>query len=1008
MRMLQSLRKLVALAPTLLLLGATPLSGQDARGTITGTVRDAVSDQMLADVRVHVQGTQLQGITDVRGQYRITNVPAGQVVLQVRRIGYRALEKGFALQAGEASTQDFALNASVVTLEEIVISGTAGDQKRRAQAASVSEISVSDLTQTAPVRTFEEVLQSRVPGVSVTRASGTSGTNSQIRIRGGASISLSNEPIIYVDGIRINSSLSNLFFTGGQQTTRLGELNPKDFESIEVVKGPAAATLYGADASAGVIQIITKKGKPGATRFNQTIALEYNNLDADFAPPSNYAFCSATLIASTSPNPLCRGMTTTTLVSDNPLLREDAFRNGGTYALQWTGQGGGGNFGYYLSGAYENENGTLPNNGFDRRNGRLNFNWTPSTKVALDVGVGMGRANFELPDNDNNVYGYLGGALLGSPLTRRDDGVESNNGWFGFARDVPAIQRILNQQQTHRTIATAQANYTPLEWWSHKVVVGADWTRDEIRRFLEKNSRGSYQGISNTGDISERRAGFERYTLDYLTNARVNTGAAWSHNFSAGFQLIDTRNEDLTATGQGLVVNSNNTVSAASSRSAAQNIIRQRQVGFLGQWQVSWKDRLTVTAGGRLDANSSFGDVREWFFLPKLGVSYVISDEPWWNVGAISTLRFRGAWGQTGRSPLPGAALTTLVAQPYIDASVVQPGAIPASPGNDSLKAERGVEYEAGFDAGFLDERVGVEFTYYRKTSKDLLLQQPLPPSLGFPVNPFVNIGKVRNQGLEVAFTAQPILKRNLSWDVRLNLSTLDDEVVDMGDIAAFGTLNRFMEGASPGVFVGNRIRSVDLATGRVVVSDSLEEIGPLLPRFEGNFSTNLTLFRNFRIQGSLDWKTGHYIYNLTDFFRETQLVRSNRRLDTLVLSREERLRRYGNPTPGQPAFVREGVIPGFPATATVNEVRDEFVQSADFLKLRDISVTYTLPSKWSGYFRSQSASITLAGQNLATWTDYEGFDPEILSNATANFNRTDFLTLPPSRRFVVKFNLQF
>jgi TonB-linked SusC/RagA family outer membrane protein len=1008
MRNFPLFRSLVVAFTFAVVSGGSLLAQTPAPGVVTGTVTDVASGQPIPDVRILVAGTNIQGVTDVRGAYRMSNVPSGQVRLMIRRIGYRASEKTLTLEAGQVATENIALSASVVTLEEVVVSGTAGDQTRRAQGAQVSEISVSDLTKTAPIRTFAEVLQSRVPGVSVTTASGTSGAFSAIRIRGAASISLSNEPLIFVDGVRITAGSGNMFGVGGQATGRLSELNPKDFESIEVVKGPAAATLYGADASAGVIQIITKKGKQGS-RFSQTLTMSYDRINPNFTPPTNFANCSAALVASTSLNPLCRGQAVGTLVSDNPLVRESAFRNGNTKDVQWTGTGGGSNFGYYISANFGAEDGTTPNNGFDRRSGRVNFNWTPSSTLTLDANVGMNRSNFVLPDNDNNVYGYLGGGLLGTPLTRRDDGTGSN-GWFGSERDLSAIQAIENDQQTHRTIAAVTANWTPNSWWTNRFTAGADWLRDETRRFFPKNSRGSYQGLSNTGDISENREGEERYTLDYLGNVRASTGNNLVHNISAGFQLQDRRNENVQASGQGITVNSNNVVSATSSRSAQQGFVQQRSIGFLSQYQASWKDRLYVTLGARIDANSSFGDQTEWFFLPKVSLSWVVSDEPFWggSGGTINTFRFRAAWGQSGRSPTPGASLQTLSPAPYVQANTEQPGAIPASPGNDSLKAERGMEYEAGFDLGAFDDRVGLEVTYYRKTSKDLLLQRPLPPSLGFTQTPFVNLGELRNQGLEIAVTAQPIQRRNLSWDMRLGLSTLSSKITHMGDVAPFGTLNRFQEGFEPGMFVGLRIRSIDEATGVVTVSDDFERIGPVLPTLEGNFSTNVTIARNVRLYGSVDWKTGNYLYNLTDFFRETQLVRSDRRLDTTVLSRHERLRRYGNPTPGQPAFVREGVKPGFPATATVNEVRDAFVQKADFAKLREVSLTYSLPAKWAGLVRAQSADFTIAGQNLHTWTGYEGLDPELISAATTNFNRSDFLTIPPPRRVVARINLTF
>ncbi len=1009
-------------------LGAGGLAAQNA-GSITGTVTEAGTGRAIADVRVLVTGTTLQGVTDADGKYRISNVPVGQRRLEARRIGYKVGERTLAISAGAEAKADFSLGISAVTLEEIVVSGTVGDQTRKAQGATVGDVKVSDLMKVAPVRTIEQALQSTSPGVSVTQASGTSGGYTAIRIRGPASLSLSNDPLIYVDGVRITSSTANLFFTGGQATGRLSELNPQDFESVEIVKGPAAATLYGADASAGVIQIFTKKGRQGS-RFTQSYTIDLGKLEPNFTPPTNYAFCTVALARPTSLNPLCRGVDTTTavggvtktLVHDNPLVREAAFRNGSSTDIQWTGRGGGQNFGYYASLNYGNENGTTTNNSFDRRSGRLNFNWTPTPKLSLDAGAGLHLNYFSLPDNDNNVYGYLGGGLLGSPLTRTDD-ASGNNGWFGSQRDVAAIRAIENQQQTHRTIASATASYVPVPWWTSRMIAGLDWLRDETRRFLPKNARGSYQGLSNTGDISERRQGEERYTLDFVSSVRRNTGPDVTHNVSVGFQILSRRAENIFATGQGLTVNANNVVSAASSKSAGQGFVEQRQVGFLGQYQTSWKDRAFATLGARMDANSSFGDQGEWFFLPKVGLSYVLSEEAFWrdNVPFVNTFRLRGAWGQTGRSPDPGASLTTLAPAPYVLAGASQPGAIPQNPGNDSLRAERGVEIEGGFDAGFLDDRASLEVTYFNKTSKDLLLQRPLPPSLGFTDNPFVNIGELKNKGFEIAVTGQPIQMDQLTWDVRVGFSTLDSKITSMGDsakgtlVAPFGTLNRFEKGLEPGAFVGLRIRSitenattcggVTRATPQpcVLVANNFERIGPVLPTREASISNSITIMKNFRLFGLVDWKGGNYLYNLTDFFRETQLVRSNRRLDTLVLSRYERLRRYGNPTAGQPAFVRENGT-----SATVNEVRDAYVQPAGFLKLREVSLSYDLPTPYANYLRAQAATITLSGRNLKTWTDYEGFDPELISGATNNFARSDFLTIPQTRQMSVRLNLNF
>ncbi len=983
------------------------LAGAQQTAIVQGTVTDAATGAPIPEVRVSITGTALQAVTDVRGTYRISGVRAGPVTIQVRRIGYRTLELRVSLLAGQTYTGDAALQTSVVALDEVVVTGTAGELKRRAQAATVSDINVADIVPVAPVTNVAQVLQSRVPGISVLGAAGTAGASTQIRVRGTSSISLSNEPLLYVDGIRVASGASASFFTGGQAYDRLNEIDPEDIESIEMVKGPAAATLYGADASTGVIQIITKRGRVGAGRFNQNVLLDYNSVGRTFEPPNNFGRCTAALVAVTSRNPLCRGQAATTLVSDNPLLRENAFRQGKLLSAGWNGRGGGQNYGYFTSVNAETQDGIFPNNEFGRYSGRVNFNWFPVPNLTLDAGAGLTRIRTTLPQNDNNIYGWLGNALLGSPLTRSDSLINGipigQNGWFGTQRDVAAMTAIENSRQTHRTVTTITANWTAMSWFTHRFTVGADWLRDEDHSFFPKNSRGSY--ANNIGTVGELRRGIERYTLDYLGNIRTDLASNLVSNLSFGTQLIDTRNENVFATGEGLATNPNNVVSGAATRTGGQGFSRQRTVGFIGQWQLGLNDRVYAQFGGRYDNASSFGTTSKWVFLPKVGGSWVVSEEPFWPIDFINSLRLRAAWGQTGRIPDPGSSLTTLQSAPYLEGSIVSPGAVPQNPGNDSLKAERGEEVELGFDAGMFNDRVGLEVTYFHKVSKDLILRQPLPPSLGFTQNPFVNIGSVLNRGLEIAGTLVPVNTRMLSWDVRVGASTLHNEVTDMGGIAPFNIGdNRVQEGMQVGAWWSNKILSVDDATGVVTVEDTLSFAGKVLPTFEGNISSDITLFRNLRIYGSLDTKRGHKVHNLTDFFRETQLVRSNHRLDTLVLSRHERLRRYGNPAAGQPAFVTPTG-----GTKTVNDVREAYLQDGDFIRFREFSVTYTLPSGMARAFRAQAASVSVGGQNLVLWTDYEGFDPEVVSVAETGINnRRDFFTEPPVRRWTVRLNFTF
>lgn len=989
-------------------------AAQGTTGTVNGTVTSAESKLPLADVRVQVVGTLIGAVTNVSGQYRLVGVQAGQQTLSFTRVGYKANRTKVTIVGGQTTTHDEALSETTVKLSEVVVTGTAGNQERRAQSAVVASVDASSITQNATISTVGELLTARTPGVAINRTSGSAGTASQIRIRGNASISLSNTPLIFVDGVRIGEGQVNLG-VNGQLTDRLNDINPDDIESVEIVKGPAAASLYGADATAGVIQIITKRGKIGAQQFQQNIRYEYANVDPSWTPPSNFANCSTASVAATSVNPLCRGKAVGTLVSDNPLVRTGAFLTGYDRILSWNGKGGGQNYSFFISGTYDDNGGTLPNNQFTRYNGRANFQITPSEEWRVDVNVGFIRSKAVLPDNDNNIYGYLGGGLLGTPLTRDSTGAASSDGWFGFARQVAAISAITNSQLTNRGIFGVVTNYQPTTWFTNRLTLGADLIRDELTRFFPKNSVGQYAAALNNGSNTQTRLGFERYTLDYLGDIRGTWGASsqWETHVSFGAQTISTRNESLGATGQGFVVNSNNTVGSASSSSGTQGYAEQTQFGLFGQLQASYKNKLIFTLAERIDKFSSFGRPDDAFYLPKVGVSYVLSDESWFRLPAVSNMRLRASWGQTGRSPGAGAALTTYASAPYaISSSSSAAGAVPLNPGNNNLKAERGEEYEMGADFGILKDRVNFELTYFNKQSKDLLLVVPLPPSLGFGANPFKNIGAVENSGFEFAVNAQMVRNANFAWDLRYTMNTLDNKVTDLGGVSPFfvGNVGQVKTGLPIGAQVSKKILRYSYGAGlpdSVFVDSAFSQINKPLPGFEASLFNSFRIGKYVTVTASIDTKRDFGIYNLTDYFRETQLVRSNRRLDTLVLSKVERLRRYGASTGAAFRVLPPGATAPI-GTETVGNVREAFIQSGDFVRFRELAVAIQLPPSWARKIRAQTGSFTVAANNIALWTDYQGADPEVITNVASQFDRTDFLTMPTPKRVTFRFNLTY
>jgi hypothetical protein len=318
-------------------------------------------------------------------------------------------------------------------------------------------------------------------------------------------------------------------------------------------------------------------------------------------------------------------------------------------------------------------------------------------------------------------------------------------------------------------------------------------------------------------------------------------------------------------------------------------------------------------------------------------------------------------------------------------------------------------------DAGFWRDRVSAEVTYYKKTTDDLIVAKPIAPSLGYTSlpnnggNPLRNIGSVENSGFEIGINAALLQVRNLGWDVRLAANTLHNELTDLGGVAAFApggsfSHTRAMLGQQLGVYVSKRIQSIDETTGKVIVADTVSPVGNLYPTFEWNISNTFTVFRDLRITALVDAKRNFITDNFTDFYRETQLVRSANRLDPNKLSRRERLRRYGNPTPGQPAFV---TVSG--AVATQNDVYEAWEQPGDFVRFRELSLTYSVPKRLLSSMRDvvQGATVSFGMQNLHLWTKYEGPDPEVITDS-GNFSRADFFTLPTPRRALLRFDFTF
>jgi TonB-dependent starch-binding outer membrane protein SusC len=803
--------------------------------------------------------------------------------------------------------------------------------------------------------------------------------------------------------------------TVGQAPSALNDLNPADIESIEVVKGPAAATLYGADASAGVIQIITKRGRVGGRSFSQDITIEYDRIEPNFSVPDNYAACPASLVGADSPNPICRGQQVGAIVTDNPAARIGVFGNGDATSLKYSARGGGDNFGYFASFGMTDEQGTTPNNSLKHRTGRVNFTFAPASNLTFEAGVTLTRSSYDLPRSDQDNHSYYLQSILGSPLAVREGADGSLTGGMLFATaSLESMSSIVSEVTALRSTPTLQVRYSPVAWLSNRLIIGADLTQGRGFQMYPKNDFNWYPdrlAIGN-GDIATSQDDDRQYTVDYSANIPWTFGAdrQFTSNFSFGSQYIHRVVNRLTGAGGGLVTNAANLVNNTATSTVSQGYAESKALGVFVQEQIGYRDRLYVQLGMRADRNSAFGSDVGTFYLPKLGVSYVVTDAAR-EIGSLplaSTLRLRGAWGTTGRSPTTGAALRTFSTARFVnEAGVIELGLFPGNPGNPDLKPERGTEIEFGVDAGFVDDRIGAEVTYFRKTTTDLLVSVPVSPSSGFGSAPFGNIGEVLNSGVEFLVRGTPLRSEAVTWDLALSGSTLHNEIVSLGTAGTFiNNFRAFVPGRQLASWWVHRVRSVDEANGRVIVSDTAEFAGNQLPTFQANLTSTLTLSRRLSIYGLLNSKSGYYVYNLNQEFRDRS-TRSSRNVnvgaDEGGYSDNERLRRLG-------PYVTESTGAGVGA----GNVKDPYIQKGDHIRLQELSATLSLPSALASRFGAQAASVTFGGRNIAVWAaEYEGDDPDVLGTGpqqtgVLQFFNTDVFTTPPVRRWILRMNLQF
>ena len=1049
------MRKAVALLSmaTLVMVAPVKLFAQGSEGTVSGRVLQQGSQQPLPDVHIIVSGTTKGAQTDADGRYTIINVPVGARQIIARRVGLGSQMRVVSVTAGQTTTIDFTLAPVATTLEAVTVNAVTGQRQSRLEAGTnIGHIAADSIDQGA-VKTIADVLQARVPGVNLQNAAGTEGASQRIRIRGANSLSLSNEPLIYVDGVQVSNAKGG-FSLGGQDYSRLNDIDPEQIESVEVLKGPAAAAIYGSSAANGVVLLTTKKGRAGSGKVT---AFAEGGWSTDNNPyPANYAALSVfdssqpyydipdggilnirTLFGSSAGYDICpnyrAAIPTGTTVNGQTHCNQDVtlafnqLRDSRTTPFE-TGtrskggasvSGGSEALTYYLSGDGERNDGVLRPNTLTRASLRSNFNARINPKLNTSVNVGYIKSNTSRLSNDNSIFSPLINGLLGT--AQYIPGMESDTAgspggrpgsYFGY--NTPDQQKVTALQGIDRFIVGGNADYTPLSWLHINGNAGLDYYDRFDEQTIDPNELPLAQSYI-LGFRQATRASGHFYTSNISAAANFAPTSSMTTTTTVGAAYQRNLFQSEYCYGVGIPAGTRSCAAATSQFAVNESQTDDRTISGFAKEDLAFGDKLFLTGSIRTDNNSGLASGLAYF--PQFNASYLISNEDFFpHVPGLSSLRLRGGIGQAGLRPAYGTALTYFGAAAVQSNNTETPALVLTNTGNSNLKIERTTEAEAGFDASFLKDRVSLEYTAFHRKSQDALISVPLAPSSGLTGSVYENLGSVVNVGDELGLDAKLLDRTNLQIGARFQATILHNRIDKLGAGIPPIVFNRgsqaHREGYPTGAFFalpiayndadhnGKFSRAEVFADTSHVLRDSTGKslgvayVGPALPTNTQSLGFDITLFKYLTVSSLFERRGGNYQLNETEYFRCRTQNANPYYGECGALS---------NPNASlksQAAFIGAQYISATPYG---------YIEPADFVKWRELTFRFDLPQSLANRVSGgRGMSLSFSGRNLHTWTKYTGIDPEINeSGGGANFSQDEFNTQPPVRTFTIRVDIK-
>ncbi len=1003
------LRRVLSLLAFALLASPQLAVGQGA-GIIRGRINDAATGAPLAGVQVRVEGTTVGAQTGSDGTYTITGAPAGSRVLSTRRLGYAPRRAAVTVPESGDATQDFALDKVATTLNDVVVTALGQTTQQRSLGTAQQTVKGADIAE-AQRENFVNALQGRVAGVDVTSTSGVPGASSSVTIRGVSSISSSNQPLMIIDGLPMDNRTLNTgvlasdapgsataFSNRGVDFTNRGaDLNPDDIESLTVLKGPEAAALYGIDAANGAIVITTKRGRAGGGwQYSNSFRLESTRAKPDLQRVYGVSSITGGTLGSFqyfgAPYPAG------TVFYDNVgnFLRTGKTQ---THNLSFSGATGDGRINYRLATSSDRQNGIVRNSDY----GRTNLTGASQAQITSWLNTDLSMA-YTYASN-NQVYKGDIGPLIGVMLWPPFDDAQTYLSPSGVRRrltsllaqnevDNPFFNVTHNKvnSKNNRLLANVGITLTPISWGNLKTNIGTDnyTNQNLVVRNPESAAGFSNNGILDLADLITRNINVQTL-LNFNSHALTNS---LSISGLLGNAISDSRSTTDAALGRDFLDPNFVSINNTNLRSSRTTLEQRRLVGAFGQAVIDFRKYLYITVTGRNDWTSTIPKGRNSFFYPGVSSSFVFSDA-FPGIGRVMTGKLRAAYAAVGKDARPYAYRPSLE---YKSTSYGGYGYGFTGP-NLNLKPEFAKSYEFGTELSFLNDRLGIDATVYRKQTKDQIVND-IRGSYGTGFILFnLNGAETRNTGLELTLRGTPILKNAFSWDFQANLTKARGKVLALpnalpesyvSDTWLYGNVRN---GTSPGLstmsltglfYLRNKNGEllIDPASGLPLRSPSLfiDAGYDRQPKYTVGL-TNTFRFNRLSLDFLLDFRRGGDVFNATEHYLTTRGLAAST-LDRNTPRVIKGVLRDGKEDSANPTINNIVVVPANQIGYYINMSEELFIEkNINWVRLRDIQLTFALPE---GFIGTRNASLFVKGTDLFLITNYTGLDPIVNGNSAA------------------------